>query len=203
MLPAVAFNPSTQPMTAHLTSVRCTVAHSRPVSLVLTVASSALLAACSPKYDWREVHDGDASYTVLMPAKPDTVTREINLGGIRTSMKMTGAEIDGATFAVGTAKLPDAQQALAALPLMRSTMVNNISGTIREKKPDAQASKQAESGTTTMDVEAVGNAGGQSRILHGRFVARDARVYQAIVVGPENALPDDAVETFLSSFEVN
>lgn len=190
-------------MTAHPPSVGCTAARSRPVLLFVSVVCSALLAACSPKFDWREVQGGDAPYTVLMPAKPDTVTQEINLGGIRASMTMTGAEVDGATFAVGTAKLPDAQQALAVLPLMRSTMVNNISGTVREKKPDAQAPKPAESGTTTMDVEAVGNAGGQPRVLHGRFVARDARVYQAIVVGPENTLPADAVETFLSSFKVN
>lgn len=185
--------------------------HGLRLVLAAVLAAGFLLGACSPKFDWREVHGGDAPYTVLMPAKPDSSTREIDLGGVRAAMTMTGAEIDGATYAVGTARLPDAGQALAALPVMRDTMVRNIGGKVRDPKtaPEAQkqaqeqAQKQAQAGNTMLEVEAVSNAGGNVRVLHGRFIARGDRVYQAIIVGPENAVPPEAVETFLSSFRVN
>lgn len=160
----------------------------------------AVLAGCSPKFDWREVQGSDASYTVLMPAKPDSVTRDINLGGIQASMTMTGAEVDGATFAVGTATLPDAQQALAVLPVMRDTMVSNIRGTVRKKPDDASPAKPGP-GDLSLDVEATGSAGNQPRVLYGRFVASGSRVFQAIAVGPEQSLPSEAVETFLESFK--
>lgn len=168
---------------------------------VLVLSCTLLLAACSPKFDWREVRGSDALYTVLMPAKPDTATRDINLGGVRTSMTMTGAEIDGITFAVGTATLPDAQQALAVLPVMRDTLVGNINGTARpsaDERPPAQPA----GGGTAIEVQASGNAGGQQRVLHARFIARDARVFQAIVTGPEQAVTAEIVETFMTSFKV-
>lgn len=167
--------------------------------LALAAAAAMLLSACSPKFDWREVQGADASYTVLLPAKPASATREINLGGVRASMTMTGAEVDGATFAVGMATLPDAQQALTVLPVMRDTMVNNIRGTVRPQPPTAKPRPAA--GDLSMDVEAAGSAGGQPRVLYGRFVASGRHVYQAIAVGPERSLPSEAVETFLDSFK--
>lgn len=62
----------------------------------------ALLAGCTPGHDWREVRNSDAAFVVLMPAKPSTLTRQIDLDGVKVSMTMTAAEIDTVTYAVGS-----------------------------------------------------------------------------------------------------
>jgi hypothetical protein len=96
-----------------------------PPVLSLLLAT-ALLGACSPKYNWRDYASPDAPYRVMFPAKPASVTRSIDLDGKQVSMTMTAADIDGATFAVGAAEAPDEAQAQAALPAMMQALLRNI-----------------------------------------------------------------------------
>lgn len=170
--------------------------------LVLVVAL--LLAACAPKFDWREVHGAEAPFEVLMPAKPDRLSQPVNLDGQSTTMTMTAAEIDGVTFAVGTAALADAQAARRALDAMKTAMVRNIGGRIDREKTSAAG--PAGGAQTVIDIEATGapgpRTGGKPRMLAARFIARDARVYQAVVIGPRGTVPAEAIDTFLASFKV-
>ena len=155
------------------------------------VACAAVLAACSPKFDWREVRGTSAPFVVLLPAKPATHTRSVNLDGISVDMTMTAADAGGVTFAVGTAELPDAAQAQHALTAMKTALVRNIGGTVRKETAPAAG---------TLEVEA---AGTDSRLLLARFIARDKRIYQVIAVGKESALPPEAADTFFTSFKLN
>ncbi|HYD78974.1 MAG TPA: hypothetical protein VEC06_04135 [Paucimonas sp.] len=164
--------------------------------LVLTAGAIALcLAACTPRFDWREVRGTEAPYTVLMPAKPASHARPINLGGTQVVMTMTAAEVDGALFAVGTAVMPDAAAAGNALAAMKTALINNIGGTLKSEKAVAAA------GTATLELEAVGG-GPQPRLLFARLAASGTRVYQVVALGPEKALPREAVDTFLTSFQL-
>lgn len=155
-----------------------------------------LLAACSPKFDWREVRGGGAPYIVALPAKPASHTREINLDGIPVAMTMTAAEVDDVTFAVGAAELPDAAQAPKALAAMKTALVRNIGGTIRSEK--------AGTAPASIDIEASGppapNSAGQPRLLLARFLSRGKYIYQVVVVGSEKAVSREAAETFFTSF---
>lgn len=159
-----------------------------------------LLTACSPKYDWRDVRGTATPFQVLLPAKPSIYARPVNLGGIQANMTMTAAEVDDVTFAVGSAELPDAAQAQAALLVMKDTLVKNIGGVIRHEKSQLGASK------STIDLDA-GAAPGKghkdARAMHARFVANGRRVYQAIVVGPEKSIKQESVDMFLTSFKVD
>jgi hypothetical protein len=166
-----------------------------PLSLArkaLLLASLALLQACNPTYNWRETRGPDAPYAVLMPAKPSSHSRPIDLDGIKVTMTMTAAEVDGVTFAVGTAELPDAAQAATALAAMKTAMVRNLGGTIRQERqlgaPAAPAMSEIE-------------VAGQGRLMVARFAARDRRVYQAVVVGKEKDVSREAIDTFLTSFK--
>ena len=161
------------------------------------LAALSLLPACSPTYDWRDVRGTEAPYTVLLPAKPSRLARPVNLGGLRTSMTMTAAEVDGVTFAVGTAELPDAAQAQAALLVMQETLVKNIGGIIRHEKRALGAN------LSRIDLEAGPVAGVKGAVLHARLIARERRVYQAIVVGKEKSVRADAVDVFLTSFKID
>jgi hypothetical protein len=152
------------------------------------IAATALLLACSPKYDWREVRGNGAPFMISLPAKPASHARMIDLDGIKVTMTMTAAEVDGVSFAVGTAELPDPLQAQKALVAMKTALVRNIGGTVKQEKSSSPA---------MIEIEAAGS----SRLLLGRFIARDNRVYQLLVVGDERKVSREEAETFFTSFK--
>lgn len=165
-------------------------------SLVAGVACALSLVACSPRLDWREVHGAGVPFSVLLPAKPASSSRQVNLEGLPVSMTMTAADVDGIVFAVGTAELPDHATAMRALSAMKTALVRNIGGGIRRET--------ASPAGTTVDIEAAGGRGsdnGQPRLLIARFIVVDKRVYQLVVVGKEQAVSREAVDTFLASFK--
>jgi hypothetical protein len=170
----------------------------RLLSPVLSILlASALLGACSPKYNWRDYASPDAPYRVTFPAKPASVTRTIDLDGRQVSMTMTAAEVDGATFAVGSAEAPDEAQARKALPAMMQALLRNIGA------PDTQARLGAGAqGQAIGDIDATGTANGAPVRLVGHFEARGKRFYQVIVLGKANAVPPEQVEQFLTSFSL-
>lgn len=160
----------------------------RSLTTLAALMSSLLLAACSPKYNWRDYASPDAPYRAMFPAKPASFTREIELDGMRVPMTMTAAEIDGATFAVGSAEAPDAARAQAAVEAMRLGLLRNIG---------AAGDKQA-----GPDVDATGSANGQTMRLVGHFEAHGKRFYQVIVMGRPEAMPAEQVEQFMTSFKL-
>nr|WP_314546619.1 hypothetical protein [uncultured Massilia sp.] len=169
---------------------------SRPASVLAAVLAVVLLAGCNPTYNWREVAGPDASYRAMFPAKPATFTREIDLDGLRVAMTMTAAEVDGATFAVGTAEAPDAARARTALAAMQVALARNIGA-----QPAVSATGAAEAGGQAVAaIDARATRDGVPLRVVGRLEARGKRVYQAIVVGPVSAMPAEQVEQFLASF---
>lgn len=171
------------------------------LSLSLAMAAAAALAACSPHFDWRDYRPADAPYTVLFPAKPSTQVRAVNLGAHQAEMHMAAAEVDGVTFAVGSAALPDAAAAQAAIAVMKSTMVRNINGSVQA---ESQASSAAGGHRqSSIEVKASGMRGQQPVVMVGRFIAKDKRVYQAVAVGDAKKMSDVVTDTFMDSFKVN
>lgn len=160
-------------------------------SVSLLLASLALLAGCNPTYNWRDLVSHDAGFRVQFPAKPSAHTRSIDLGGLRVDMKMTAAEVEDITFAVGTAVLADASQAQAALPAMRRALLRNIGATDTGVPPPNSLS---------LDIDASGHANGRPVRILVRFVARGARVYQVLVMGEPGRMPAEQSAQFFGSF---
>jgi hypothetical protein len=173
------------------------------------VMASLMLGACSPKFDWRIVRNDLQRYAIALPGKPATHTRPIDLDGQKVSMTMIATEIGNTTFAVGSADMPDATQAQVSLNAMKLAMVRNIGGEIRQERVlTMPRSTQAGGGMlAVMEIEAIGapmqTSGGEPRVLHARFVAKDNRVYQLVATGPAKSLNHDAVNTFFSSFAID
>lgn len=172
----------------------------RPIlpAAIWLLAMLFVLGACSPKFNWREVRPQDGHFVIMLPAKPDTFSREVNIGGNLVAMTMTAAEIDGVTFAIGSAVLPDAGTAAIALTAMKTALVRNINGTIAREAASAAHS-------SAIEVEAVEtlppNHTRQPRLLIAHFIAKGTRVYQLVVVGPEQKLSREAADTFFASFK--
>nr|WP_315401659.1 hypothetical protein [uncultured Duganella sp.] len=163
----------------------------------LSAAFSLALSACSPQYDWRDYRSNDAPYAVLFPGKPASQTRAIKLGAVDVDMTMTATEVDGVVFAVGSAQLADAAQTPAAIEAMKTALVGNIGATVTKSAASGGA------GQRVLEVEAKGAQHGETMLLIGRFIAKDKRVYQVIVMGREKSIVRDTVETWFSSFKLN
>jgi hypothetical protein len=160
-----------------------------------------LLAACSPQYNWRDYRSVDAPYTVLFPSKPESYTRTIDLDGVKVDMTMTATEIDGNTFAVGSATMADTGKTRAALAAMKTALVNNIAGKIDSEK--AVATAGASGMAASLDIRAHGMRSGAPILLAAHFAARGQRIYQVIVVGNEKTVAGENIDTFFNSFKLN
>jgi hypothetical protein len=172
-------------------------------SFSLVFAGFLVFAGCSPVYDWREVRGSDAPYLAMLPGKPATHTRPVNLNGIEVPMTMTATEVEDVVFAVGSASLPDPAQAPFALEAMKTALVKNINGKVRSEKelpptpPVSVPVRQLEAaGTPSATRER------EPHLLLARLMAKEGRVYQLLVLGPESKVDREQADTFLSSFKV-
>lgn len=170
-------------------------------TLVLPILAALALAACSPKYNWRDYSSTDAPYSAMFPDKPATHTRSVDLDGMKVDMTMTAADIDGTIFAIGSAEAPDAAQAEAALAAMKTALVRNIGATITSEKVAKPSA--AGTGRTAIDIDAKGVQNGVPMRLVGHFEARGKRFFQVIVMGKDKDMPQDEVDMFMSSFKLN
>ena len=173
-------------------------------SLLLSVLAAANLAACSPGANWRDYSSQDAPFRVMFPDKPSVHKRRIDLGGMPVEMTMTAVDVNGATFAVGSAEAPDAAKAQAALDAMKTALVRNIGATITKEKAAAAAgaSGVASNRNASIDIEASGVQNGTPMTLVGHFESRDKRFYQVIVMGKAQALAPEQVDQFITSFKL-
>ncbi|RIX75526.1 hypothetical protein [Acidovorax cavernicola] len=84
------------------------------------LALAAVLGACSPTFNWREVPIADAGLVALLPCKADRAQRALPLGAESVQVDMTGCEAGGATFAVAHAVATSPAQAEAWLTAWRT-----------------------------------------------------------------------------------
>ena len=141
----------------------------RALQIVPILLASALLAGCNPAYNWRDHTSEDGRFKVLFPAKPATLTRMVDLGGLQVEMTMTAAKVDNTTFAVGTAVAPDAARAQAALPAMRLALLRNIGA------PDAAATDDL--------IDAVALRGEASAQMHWRTLTGARNIHVQVTSG--------------------
>jgi hypothetical protein len=174
-----------------------------PWPLAALLMALLLLSGCTPTLDWREVRGSDAPFTVLLPAKPAVRTRQIDLEGAKVMMTMTAADADGVTFAVASAPVASPDAVGPAMNAMKTALVRNIDGTVRKEQPSPTDYGPIQA----VDIEAIGKrekkTGSEPLLMFARFAAKDQRIYQAVVIGPEKAVTKDAVDTFFTSFKLN
>lgn len=172
--------------------------------IITTAVAGMALAACSPKYNWRDYVSPDATYRVMFPGKPASYTRNVDLSSVHVDMTMTATEVEGAMFAVGTAQVPDAAQAPATLSAIQTALMRNIGATATSEKSSASASVSngTDSESSASDVRADGVLNGVPMRLVGHFESHGKRIYQVVVMGPAKSIEADATDQFISSFKV-
>lgn len=171
-----------------------------------------LLAACSPRYDWRTTLSSEGAYTALYPARPTGAARDVAIAGRKLPMTMEAARIDDTLFAVGVVTLPEDDAALRkeALASMQSGLMANL-GThpdapVRTRTVTIMSAAQPAVALDAVEVQVAGvSPQDQSpRRLTARLVASGRHVYQAVVLEAGDAARDlrqaEQVEQFLTGF---
>ncbi|AHI78209.1 putative transmembrane protein [Burkholderia thailandensis USAMRU Malaysia  len=182
-------------------------ARARRAAVVL--GALALLAACSPAYDWRTLHN-DAGYTIDLPAKPTVEEHPVAIGGAPMKMRMQAAHVGGAVFAVGTVMLPDDRDATrhAVLDYLRTGLARNL-----RAQPDERAVLvPLAAGGQTAGIElrmsgapagAPGASGARaSKTVIARLVAHGRHVYEVIVIS-DAPLASEPLEQFFGSLKLD
>jgi hypothetical protein len=170
-------------------------------------AGLALLAACSPKLDWREVRPAGTDFVIALPGRPQIETREFELAGRKLSMTMASAGVGATLFAAGVATLP--ADALAAEPLaavvdgFRAALLRNV-GATESRVRSAPPLRSAGMLRSAQAVTATGKTGREARAvqLAARFYVVDDRLYQLVALGAAGELPPAALDSFFDSFRL-
>ena len=152
-----------------------------------------LLSACSPPFNWREYHGDSAPYTVLMPDKPASLSRPVELAGLKLTLTMNAAEVRGISFAVGSLQVDEPGQAGIVMQAMRNGLLANIRSQPAKAQTLADGSLIAHGST----------ADGRPLKMAARFVSHGNWVYQVVAIGPEQALTQELSDSFLGSFHAN
>lgn len=175
-----------------------------PATLFLVAVFA--LAACQPSYNWREIREADAGYRILLPAKPVSMSRPIDLDGIEVTMAMTGARVDEALFTVGSVVLPATDEGLRthATHAMRTAMERNVQGhdarATQVEVPVLDSAGRTVGSAIGTHVEVDGTVGGGPSHMSATFVARGDRAWQAVMISP--VADPEAARLFHESFRI-
>lgn len=166
---------------------------------VPALALCALLSACSPTFDWREVRVEPGPLAAMLPCKPDKAARRVPLAGREVELQALGCKAGGASFVLMQADVVEAGRASEALQAWQQATV----ATLRATSPTRQ--HQVPPGATDLPgsdrLAARGQQGDgaavQAEVL---FFARGSQVYQAAVYASK-ATPE-MLQTFFESIKL-
>jgi hypothetical protein len=163
-----------------------------------------MLAACSPKFEWRTMTNDDGRFSVMYPAKPGLDERVLPIAGHALKMQMQAARVGDAMFAVGSVQLPSGDPALqrAVLDALESGIARNVGIADQPNKIQIPLTTDGQ----FVDGEALSGSGqvagrSERRTVEARFAVRDRRVIQAIVIS-DKQVPTDQVSQFLDSLRL-
>ncbi len=92
--------------------------------MILCTGAAAVLAACAPALNWRDVTVDRLK--VNLPCKPDRAQRAVTLEATTVVLDMAGCEASGALFAVSHARVPAGVSVQKMLEAWQNAAVENM-----------------------------------------------------------------------------
>ncbi len=178
----------------------------------LALTAAALLAACSPTFNWREVPIAESGLIALLPCKADRANRALPLGAESVQVDMTGCEAGGATFAIAHASANGPAQAQAWLGAWRAATRAQLAGPGSTGGPDDSPGAQPTEAPATLQratatpaplrLEARKPGAAQVQVLWFAQSQKDGTValYQATVLGTPSS--SEASQTFFEGLRL-
>ena len=178
------------------------------VALLIVVA--ALLAACFPRYDWRDYRPdcerGWCGFVASFPGRVTSAARDVPVDGMRLPLALHVVTVGEVTFAIG------------AFELLPGADGKTVRQTFEKKLLDDVGAASGHSGRVTLHAadhrdidaesfEAEGLRENKRLDAVARFVQRKGREIEIIVIGPAKVLEGNsgrqAIETFFTSLRLD
>jgi hypothetical protein len=162
------------------------------------LACAALLAACSPTFNWREVRAEPAGLKAMLPCKPDTAFRQVPMAGRQAQLQVLGCDAGGATFAVLFADIGDASRSGEVLAQWKQATLANMRAAGSQERAFLPAGAIAlpEAGQVTATGK---RADGTQVESHAAYFARGSHVFQAVIY--TDRLQPEWADTFFAGLK--
>lgn len=169
----------------------------RPATAIATLLATALIGACSPTFNWREVRPTESGIGTLMPCKPETAERAVPLGPTPVVLHMSSCDTGGLTYALAWAELGEGVDPDAA----QSTWESASRQSLRAVGPGTAVPVNVPGAAMATKVTLAGqNHQGKTTDAQVTYIRQGRRLYQAAVYG--HPLPEDALGPFFDNLRV-
>ena len=159
------------------------------------------LVACSPTFDWREARPEGSGAVAMFPCRPQQQRRDVTLAGGVVAMRLHACSAGGASFALSTLDAGDPQQVTPDLAALRAQLLANLGGAAAEERAWSVAGATANPETVRLHL--VGKRPDGSRVVaDAAFFVRGLTLYQATVLGSDDAPGREAVDTFFGAIRL-
>lgn len=174
------------------------------------VATASLLAACYPRYDWRDYRPdcgrGWCGFVASFPGRVTSATRAVPVDRMRLPLTLHVVSVGDVTFAIGAFELLPGSDPQSARKTFKTKLLDDVGATDgREGSVTLHAADRTSLDAATF--EAQGQQGDKRLKVVARFVRRRDREIEILVLGPpdvlESASGRQAVETFLTSLRLD
>lgn len=165
---------------------------------ICAIPLAALLGACTPALDWREVRPAGTAVSVMFPCAPESRTRSVTLAGAAVTMTQLSCAAQGQTFAFAHARLADPALVAPALSEWAAALQANLRADSARAQPLVVPGMTPQAQARRLSIEGRLPDGAPVRAQAALF-AYAAQIHQAAVVGAGS--PQAAAE-FLDSLRV-
>ena len=170
-------------------------------AVALSLALAAALGACSPTFDWREVRPDGSAVAMMFPCRPVRQERTVRVGGSRLPMQLHSCSAGKATFLLAAIDAGGPGDVTPSLDAFRRQAVDNLAGTIADERP-FQAPGATPNALSARVRLAGARADGRPVVADAAFFVKGVRLYQASVLGADDAARREAVDTFFGAIRL-
>jgi hypothetical protein len=168
-------------------------------SAFISVWVGFLLLACAPALDWREVRPAGGGIVLLMPCKPDSHARQVNIGPDSVRLELHACVAAGTTWALAFAEMGDPARVGPALLELQAADARNLAASEPLTLPLKAEGATPNPASRRLQL--------QGQMPDGRAVAaqvavfaKGKRVYQVKALGA--TLDAEAMDTFFASLRL-
>ncbi len=162
---------------------------------------AALMSACTPALNWREVRFDQGRLVGWLPCKPDRAQRAVDLGGQAGELSMLGCAADDLDFTLGQLTLPAGLSAEQALQAWKVASLASL-----QANPATPTESWALAGAAPVPAPTRMLAQGRQGVTaQWAWFAYDGHLYQAGVYtrSARSTRPaQEAMQVFLSGFKL-
>ena len=171
-----------------------------PPAFAGLVAAMALLA-CSPALDWRETRPEGTGVTMLVPCRLERQERPVRLGDQTVPLRLHSCTAAGSAFALAAADVADPARVTPLLEALRAQAISNIRGAATvEAMPVLPGSTP---NAQSVRLRIVGQGPDGRRVVeHAAFFVKGLTLFQATVIGADEPVDREAIDTFFGSIRL-